>query len=180
MAQRILGMGDVVSLVERAQQAFDEEEAARLNKKLRKNEFDFNDLLSQIQHVKKMGNIKDLLGMIPGMGKMIENVDIDDDAFKPVEAIIKSMTPDERTNTTLNDASRRQRIAKGSGTTIQQVNALYKQLDDMKKAMKQINKMSPGGGMPMEKGAAPSGGGGMKSRIKGLKKGGSKSKLFKK
>lgn len=176
MAQRILGMGDVVSLVERAQQAFDEEEAERLSKKLRKNEFDFNDLLSQIQHVKKMGNLKDLIGMMPGMSKMIENVDIDDNAFKPVEAIVNSMTPFERSNPDATDGGRRKRIAKGSGTSIQQVNALYKQLGEMKKAMKQINKLEGGGGA-----AAVGKSGGLKKRIKGMKPGKSKKrKLFRK
>ncbi len=176
MAQRILGMGDVVSLVERAQQAFDEEEAERLSKKLRKNEFDFNDLKSQIQHVKKMGNLKDLIGMMPGMNKMLKDVDINDDAFKPVEAIIDSMTPLERSQPDVVDGNRRKRIAKGSGTSIQQVNALYKQLTEMKKAMKQINKMNGGVDAPSQKAV----GGGMKKRVKGMKPGKSKKrKLFK-
>ncbi|MBW7871723.1 MAG: signal recognition particle protein, partial [Flavobacteriia bacterium] len=124
MADRILGMGDVVSLVERAQEQFDEEEARRLHKKIAKNQFDFDDFLKQIQQIKKMGNMKDLLGMVPGMGKAIKNIDIDDDAFKGVEAIIKSMTPAERKNPQLIDKSRKNRIAKGSGTSIQEVNQL--------------------------------------------------------
>ena len=142
MAQRILGMGDVVSLVERAQDAFDEEEARRLNKKIRKNQFDFEDFLSQLEQIKKMGSIKDLVGMIPGMSKMLKNVEVDDDAFKPIEAIIYSMTPTERQNPDLINGSRRKRIADGSGTTIQQVNSLMKQFNDMRKMMKKMNKMS--------------------------------------
>jgi signal recognition particle subunit SRP54 len=141
MASRILGMGDVVSLVEKAQQAFDAEEAARLNKKLRKNQFDFNDFLSQLEQVKKMGNMKDLLGMIPGMGKAMKGVDIDDNAFKPVEAIIRSMTLQERENPDLINGNRKNRIAKGSGTSVQQVNQLLKQFSDMRKMMKTMNKM---------------------------------------
>ncbi|MEN7549000.1 signal recognition particle protein [Rapidithrix thailandica] len=148
MAKRILGMGDVVSLVEKAQQAFDEEEAKRLNKKLRKNQFDLNDLLSQIQHIKKMGNLKDLMGMIPGMGKMLKNVDVDDDAFKPVEAIISSMTPTERENPDIINNSRKRRIATGSGTSVQQVNNLLKQFQEMKRTMKKINTMQGMGGLP--------------------------------
>lgn len=144
MAQRILGMGDVVSLVERAQETFDQEEAERINKKIRKNQFDFNDFLSQLDQIKKMGNIKDLLGMIPGMGKAMKGVDVDENSFKPIEAIIQSMTPDERANPDIMTGSRRQRIAKGSGTSIQQVNNLMKQFDDMRKMMKTMNKM---GGM---------------------------------
>lgn len=136
MADRILGMGDVVSLVERAQEQFDEEEARRLHKKIAKNQFDFDDFLKQIQQIKKMGNMKDLLGMVPGMGKMIKNIDIDDDAFKGVEAIIKSMTPHERKNPQLIDKSRKNRIAKGSGTSIQEVNQLLKQFSEMGKMMK--------------------------------------------
>lgn len=141
MAQRILGMGDVVSLVEKAQQSFDEDEAKRLNAKIRKNQFDFDDFLSQLDQIKKMGNIKDLLGMIPGMGKAIKGLDIDDESFIPIEAIIRSMTPDERGNPSLIDGSRRKRIAKGSGRTIQEVNNLMKQFSDMRKMMKQMNKM---------------------------------------
>lgn len=144
MAQRILGMGDVISLVEKAQQSFDADEAKRLNKKIRKNQFDFEDFLSQLEQIRKMGNIKDLLGMIPGMGKMIKNVDIDDDSFKPIEAIIKSMTKQERHNPDLINGSRRKRIADGSGTSIQQVNSLMKQFDDMRKMMKTMNKMGGG------------------------------------
>jgi len=141
MAQRILGMGDVISLVERAQQTYDEEEARRLNKKIRKNQFDFNDFLSQLQQIKKMGNIKDLVGMIPGMGKALKGIDIDDDSFKPIEAIIRSMTVDERENPEILNGSRRKRIADGSGTSIQEVNNLLKQFEQMKKMMKTMNKM---------------------------------------
>ena len=141
MAQRILGMGDVISLVERAQQTFDEDEARRLNKKIRKNQFDFNDFLSQLQQIKKMGNIKDLVGMIPGMGKALKGIDIDDDSFKPIEAIIRSMTVLERENPEILNGSRRKRIALGSGTTVQEVNNLLKQFGEMKKMMKTMNKM---------------------------------------
>ncbi|WP_020529139.1 signal recognition particle protein [Flexithrix dorotheae] len=144
MAQRILGMGDVVSLVEKAQQVFDEEEAKRLNKKLRKNQFDLNDLLSQIQQIQKMGNIKSLMEMIPGMGKMIKGADIDDDAFKPIEAIIFSMTPQEREKPEIINSTRKKRIANGSGTSVQQVNGLLKQFNEMKKAMKKMNMMGMG------------------------------------
>jgi signal recognition particle subunit SRP54 len=143
MADRILGMGDVVSLVERAQEQYDADEARKLQKKIAKNQFNFNDFLSQIGQVKKMGNIKDLAGMIPGMGKMMKNVDIDDDAFKSVEAIIYSMTPEERENPTVLNGSRRKRLASGSGTSIQDVNRLIKQFDDMRKMMKMV---SGGGG----------------------------------
>ena len=138
MADRILGMGDIVSLVERAQEQFDEEEARRLQKKIQKNKFDFNDFLQQIEQIKKMGNLKDLASMIPGVGKAIKDVDIDDDAFKGVEAIIKSMTPKERTNPDILNNSRRQRIAKGSGTNIQEVNKLIKQFDQTRKMMKMV------------------------------------------
>ncbi|MCS5490334.1 signal recognition particle protein [Algoriphagus limi] len=141
MAQRILGMGDVISLVERAQQSFDEEEAKRINAKIRKNSFDFEDFLSQLEQVKKMGNIKDLMGMIPGMGKAMKGLDIDDDSFKPIEAIIRSMTPYERQNPDVIDGSRRKRIANGSGRNITEVNNLMKQFADMRKLMKQMNKM---------------------------------------
>jgi len=144
MASRILGMGDVVSLVEKAQQAFDEDEAARLNKKIRKNQFDFNDFLSQLQQVKKMGNMKDLLGMIPGMGKALKGVDIDDNSFKPIEAIIRSMTNEERESPDVINASRKTRIAKGSGRSVQEVNQLLKQFGDMRKMMKTMNKMGGG------------------------------------
>lgn len=138
MADRILGMGDIVSLVERAQEQFDEEEAKRLQKKIQKNKFDFNDFLGQIQQIKKMGNIKDLAAMIPGVGKAIKDIDIDDDAFKGIEAIILSMTPKERTNPEILNTSRRQRIAKGSGTNIQEVNRLIKQFDQTRKMMKMM------------------------------------------
>jgi signal recognition particle subunit SRP54 len=138
MAGRILGMGDVVSLVERAQQQYDEEEARKLQKKIAKNQFDFTDFYSQIQQIKKMGNIKDLVGMIPGVGKAVKDLDIDDSAFKSVEAIINSMTPQERHQPELLNASRRQRIAKGSGTSITEVNRLIKQFDDMRKVMKMM------------------------------------------
>jgi len=144
MASRILGMGDVVSLVEKAQEVFDQEEAARLSKKIRKNQFDFNDFLSQLEQVKKMGNMKDLLGMIPGMGKAMKDVDIDDNSFKPVEAIIRSMTNEERENPDVINGSRKNRIATGSGTSVQQVNQLLKQFNDMRKLMKTMNKMGGG------------------------------------
>ncbi len=136
MADRILGMGDIVSLVERAQEQYDEEEARRLQKKIAKNQFDFNDFLSQISQIKKMGNIKDLAAMIPGMGKALKDVDIDENAFKGIEAIIHSMTPKERSNPTLLNGSRKNRIAKGSGTTIVEVNRLLKQFDQTSKMMR--------------------------------------------
>ncbi|MFD0752111.1 signal recognition particle protein [Mucilaginibacter calamicampi] len=139
MASRILGMGDVVSLVERAQQQFDEKEAAELQKKIRKNKFDFNDFYSQIQQIKKMGNMKDLMGMIPGVGKMMKDVEIGDDAFKNVEAIIQSMTPHEKANPDTINQSRRNRIAAGSGTKMEEVNRLIKQFEDMRKVMKQMS-----------------------------------------
>ena len=142
MANRILGMGDVISLVERAQQQFDEEEARKMQKKIAKNQFGFDDFLKQIQQIKKMGNVKDLMGMIPGMGKALKGVDIDDDAFKGIEAIIRSMTPEERTNPQLLNGSRRKRIADGSGTSVQEVNQLIKQFGQMGKMMK----MMQGGG----------------------------------
>ena len=138
MADRILGMGDIVSLVERAQEQFDEEEARRLQKKIQKNQFDFNDFLNQIEQIKKMGNLKDLAAMIPGVGKAIKDVEIDDNAFKGIEAIIKSMTPKERTNPEILNTSRRMRIAKGSGTNIQEVNRLIKQFDQTRKMMKMV------------------------------------------
>lgn len=138
MADRILGMGDVVSLVERAQEQFDEEEARRLQKKIQKNKFDFNDFLNQIEQIKKMGNLKDLAAMIPGVGKAIKDIDIDDNAFVGIEAIIKSMTPRERTNPEVLNQSRRLRIAKGSGTSIQEVNRLVKQFDQTRKMMKMV------------------------------------------
>ncbi len=138
MADRILGMGDIVSLVERAQEQYDEEEARRLEKKIRKNQFDFNDFYSQIQQIKKMGNIKDLASMIPGVGKALKDIDIDDDAFKSIEAIILSMTPKERSHPDLLNTSRRRRIAAGSGTDIQAVNRLIKQFDQTRKMMKMV------------------------------------------
>ncbi|MEJ7644139.1 MAG: signal recognition particle protein [Chryseolinea sp.] len=144
MASRILGMGDVVSLVEKAQEVFNAEEAARLNRKIRKNQFDFNDFLSQLEQVKKMGNMKDLISMIPGIGKAMKGVDIDDNSFKPIEAIIRSMTNDERENPDIMNGSRKNRIATGSGTSIQQVNQLLKQFGDMRKLMRTMNKMGGG------------------------------------
>ena len=153
MADRILGMGDIVSLVERAQEQFDEKEALKLQRKIQKNQFDFNDFLAQIQQIKKMGNLKELAGMIPGVGKAIRDVDIDDNAFKGIEAIIQSMTPKERTNPEILNPSRRQRIAKGSGTSYQEVNRLIKQFDQMRKMMKMVT----GSGMK-----------GMMSRMKGM------------
>ena len=155
MADRILGMGDVVSLVERAQEQYDEEEARRLQKKIAKNKFDFNDFYGQIQQIKKMGNLKDLASMIPGVGKQLKDVDIDDNAFKNIEAIIQSMTPKERTNPEILNTSRRQRIAKGSGTNIQEVNRLIKQFDQTRKMMKMVT----GGGMA-----------GMRGMMKGMPK----------
>ncbi len=146
MADRILGMGDVVSLVERAQEQFDEEEARKLQKKIAKNKFGFDDFLNQIQQIKKMGSMKDLLGMIPGAGKALKGLDIDDDAFKHIEAIIHSMTPEERSNPSLLNASRKKRIAKGSGREIKEVNQLLKQFDQMSKMMKM---MQGGGGKKM-------------------------------
>ena len=154
MADRILGMGDIVSLVERAQEQFDEEEAKKLQRKIQKNKFDFNDFLNQIGQIKKMGNLKDLASMIPGVGKTIKDIDIDDNAFKGVEAIIRSMTPKERSNPEMLNASRRQRIAKGSGMNIQEVNKLIKQFDQTRKMMKMVT------GNQMV---------GMMSRMKGMK-----------
>ena len=139
MADRILGMGDVVSLVERAQEQFDEEEARKLQKKIMKDQFDFNDFLAQLQQIKKMGNVKDLMGMIPGMGKAMKDVDVPEDAFKGIEAMILSMTPKERANPGLMNVSRKTRIAKGSGTNIMEVNKLMKQFEDMKKMMKMMS-----------------------------------------
>lgn len=144
MAGRILGMGDVVSLVEKAQESFDQQEAERLQKKIRKNQFDFNDFLIQLDQIKKMGNMKDLLSMVPGMGKALKGIDIDDNSFKPVEAIIRSMTIQERENPDLINGSRKNRIAKGSGTSVPQVNQLLKQFEDMRKMMKTMNKMGGG------------------------------------
>ena len=146
MADRILGMGDIVSFVERAQEQYDEAEARKLSKKIAKNQFGFDDFLNQIQQIKKMGNMKDLLGMIPGVGKALKDVDIKDDAFKHIEAIIQSMTPEERTNPQILNASRKQRIASGSGRNIQEVNRLIKQFDDMRKMMRMVQ--SNGGKLP--------------------------------
>jgi signal recognition particle subunit SRP54 len=152
MAQRILGMGDIVSLVERAQEVFDEQEAEKIQKKLLKDQFTFEDFYTQIQQIKKMGNLKDLMGMIPGVGKAVKDLDISDDAFKGIEAIINSMTPGERQTPDIINGSRRKRIATGSGTDIQQVNQLLKQFEDMRKMMKSIGKMQGAGrsmkGMP--------------------------------
>ena len=157
MADRILGKGDVVSLVERAQEQFDEEEARKLQKKIKKNQFDFNDFLGQLQQVKKMGNVKDLMGMIPGMGKAMKGVEIEDDAFKHIEAMIQSMTPAERSKPELINGARKNRIAKGSGTNIQEVNKLMKQFNDTKKMMKMMSnpknmrnmmRQMNGGGLP--------------------------------
>ena len=138
MADRILGMGDVVPLVERAQEQFDEEEAKKLQRKLARNQFDFNDFLTQIEQIKKMGNIKDLMAMIPGVGKAVKDLDIDDNAFKSVEAIIRSMTPKERANPDIINNSRKERIARGSGTTMQEVNRLMKQFEQIRKTMKNV------------------------------------------
>lgn len=138
MADRILGMGDVVSLVERAQEQFDEQEARKIQKKIAKNQFGFDDFLSQIQQIKKMGSMKDLMGMIPGAGKMLKDVDVDDDAFKHIEAIIQSMTPVERSNPSLINSSRKKRIGDGSGTSVQEVNKLMKQFTQMSKMMKMM------------------------------------------
>lgn len=141
MAQRILGMGDITTLVEKAQEQYDEEEARKLEKKIRKNQFDFEDFRTQLQQIKKMGNIKDLLGMMPGIGKAVKDIDISDDAFKGVEAIINSMTPYERSNPQVIDGNRRKRIAKGSGKNMEEVNQLFKQFDQIRKMMKQMNGM---------------------------------------
>jgi signal recognition particle subunit SRP54 len=145
MASRILGMGDVLSLVDRAQQQYDEEESERLPNKIRKNQFDFDDFLNQLNTIEKMGNLKDLVGMIPGMNKMMKDVDIEDDAFKHIKAIIQSMTLEERKNPQVINGSRRRRIAKGSGTSVQEVNQLMKQFDEMKRMMKSMNKMMSSG-----------------------------------
>ena len=140
MADRILGMGDIVSLVEKAQEQFDTEEARKLQKKIAKDQFDFNDFITQIQQIKKMGNVKDLMAMIPGVGKAVKDMDIDDNAFKGIEAIIKSMTPEERVNPVVLNGSRRKRIAIGSGTSVQEVNKLLKQFDETRKMMKMMTK----------------------------------------
>jgi signal recognition particle subunit SRP54 len=161
MADRILGMGDVVSLVEKAQEQFDEEQAKKLHSKIKKNQFDFNDFYEQIQQIKKMGNMKDLMGMVPGMRKAMKGVEVDEDAFKPIEAIINSMTPKERANPDIINVSRKNRIAKGSGTTLQELNRIMKQFQDTKKMMRMMsdkrnmmNMMKQfknmGGKMPME------------------------------
>jgi signal recognition particle subunit SRP54 len=147
MAQRILGMGDITTLVERAQSQFDEEQSKKLEKKIRANKFDFDDFKTQLNQIKKMGNLKDLLGMIPGIGKAVKDIDISDDAFKGIEAMIGSMTPDERKNPEIIDQNRRKRIANGSGKDIAEVNAFMKQFDQMKDMMKMMNKM---GGMGMK------------------------------
>ncbi len=147
MAQRILGMGDITTLVERAQMDFDEVENKKLEKKIRANKFDFDDFKTQLNQIKKMGNLKDLLGMIPGLGKAIKDVDISDDAFKGIEAMIGSMTPEERKNPDIIDQKRRQRIASGSGKQMTEVNAFMKQFEQMKEMMKMMNKM---GGMGMK------------------------------
>ncbi len=161
MADRILGMGDVISLVERAQENYDEEKARKLHKKIAKNEFNFNDFLDQIQQIKKMGNMKDLMGMIPGMGKAIKNMDIDDDAFKGIEAIIHSMTPDERENHKIIDGSRRKRIARGSGNDVQEVNKLIKQFEETRKMMQLMSNKQNMANMMRQMG-------GMKGKIPGM------------
>ncbi|MFT5724430.1 MAG: signal recognition particle subunit SRP54 [Bacteroidia bacterium] len=148
MANRILGMGDIVSLVEKAQDSYDQEEAERIQRKIRKNQFNFDDFLKQLEQIKKMGNIKDLMGMIPGVGKAIKDVDISDESFKGVEAIIKSMTVKEREHPEIIDGSRRKRIAVGSGNSVTEVNKLMKQFEEMRKMMKSFNKMKPGRRMP--------------------------------
>jgi signal recognition particle subunit SRP54 len=148
MAQRILGMGDITSLVEKAQAQFDEVQAKKLEKKIRKNQFDFQDFLDQLQTIKKMGNLKDLMGMIPGVGKAVKDIDINDDAFKGIEAMISSMTPAERANPDLLSPSRKQRIAKGSGKDLTEVNAFMKQFEQMKQMMKMMNNMPMGGRLP--------------------------------
>ena len=140
MADRILGMGDIVSLVEKAQEQFDAEEARKLQKRIAKDQFDFNDFVTQIQQIKKMGNVKDLMAMIPGVGKAVKDLDIDDNAFKGIEAIIKSMTPGERVNPVVLNGSRRKRIALGSGTSVQEVNKLLKQFDETRRMMKMMTK----------------------------------------
>jgi signal recognition particle subunit SRP54 len=157
MASRILGMGDVISLVERAQQQFDEKQAAELQKKIRKNKFDFNDFLGQIQQIKKMGNMKDLVGMIPGVGKAMKDVEIDDNAFRPIEAIIRSMTHYERENPDAINQNRRSRIAKGAGTNLQEVNKLIKQFEDMRKMMKHFSSPSAAANMMRNISKAPMG-----------------------
>ena len=147
MAQRILGMGDITTLVEKAQAQFDEEQARKLEKKIRKNQFDFADFKQQLEQIKKMGNLKDLMSMIPGVGKAIKDIDISDDAFKGIEAMINSMTPEERSNPDLINGSRRKRIAAGSGKDIGEVNAFMKQFEQMRNMMKNMNKMGMFGKM---------------------------------
>jgi signal recognition particle subunit SRP54 len=149
LAQRILGMGDITTLVEKAQEQFDEEQAKKLEKKIRKNQFDFHDFKQQLEQIKKMGNIKDLLGMIPGVGKAVKDIDISDDSFKGIEAMINSMTPQERSNPDLIDVSRKKRIANGSGKDLNELNAFLKQFEQMKQMMKMMNKMPMGGKLPM-------------------------------
>ena len=151
MADRILGMGDIVTLVEKAQEQYDEEEAKRLQKKIAKNQFDFDDFLAQIRQIKKMGNVKDIIGMLPGMGKALQDVEIGDDAFKSIEAIIHSMTPGERENPVILNGSRRKRIANGSGTTIQEVNRLIKQFEDTRRLMRMATTNKGRGMMNMVK-----------------------------
>jgi signal recognition particle subunit SRP54 len=140
MADRILGMGDIVSLVEKAQEQYNVEEARKLQKRIAKDQFDFNDFITQIQQIKKMGNVKDLMAMIPGVGKAVKDLDIDDDAFKGIEAIIRSMTPEERTNPVVLNGNRRKRIAMGSGTSVQEVNKLLKQFDETRRMMKMMTR----------------------------------------
>jgi signal recognition particle subunit SRP54 len=150
MAQRILGMGDIVSLVEKAQEQFDEKEAKRLENKIKKNKFDFDDFKTQLNYIRKMGNLKSLVSMIPGMGKMAKNMDIDDNAFNKIEAIINSMTPHERKNPAILNGSRKKRIARGSGNKLEEVNQFMRQFDQMRKMMHQMSKMQgKGGGMNM-------------------------------
>ena len=144
MAQRILGMGDITSLVEKAQAQFDEEQARKLEKKIRKNQFDFEDFMQQIQQIRKMGNMKDLIGMIPGVGKQMKDLDIPDDAFKGIEAMIQSMTPFERSNPDVIDVSRKKRISAGSGRKMEEINAFLKQFEQMKQMMKMMKKMPAG------------------------------------
>ncbi|HXB44420.1 MAG TPA: signal recognition particle protein [Puia sp.] len=151
MAQRILGMGDITTLVEKAQEQFNDEQARKLEKKIRKNQFDFEDFRQQLEQIKKMGNIKDLLGMIPGVGKAMKDIDISDNAFKGIEAMINSMTPSERANPDIINQSRRKRIASGSGKDINEINAFMKQFDQMKQMMKTMNKMPVGGGFGLGK-----------------------------
>jgi signal recognition particle subunit SRP54 len=158
MADRILGMGDIVSLVEKAQEQFDEVETKKLQRKLAKNQFDFNDFLGQLQQIKKMGNIKDIASMLPGMGNAVKDADIDEKSFRHIEAIIQSMTPKERSQPELLNGNRKKRIALGSGTNIQEVNRLIKQFEDMHKMMKLMNNKSAMAGMMKMMGKMPGGG----------------------